>query len=207
MPRARHRSPRQRTALGKEAFAEGTTLGKDRPTANKIFAEGLGPRQRYPRQSRSVGSRRPFPVKLCRGPPVRPSAKVRQIFFKSLPRAPDQALGKDFLKTSFRPNFFFINRLCRGPEARPSAKKTFAEGQDRPSAKSPQQFFSVRSFAEGPDPRPRQRFFIFIFKILCRGPQGQALGKEPSANFCFFVFLAQFFCGATIHCFELNFKI
>ena len=35
---------------------------------------------------------------------------------------------------------------------------------------------------------------------------GQALGKEPSAIF-FLVFLAQFFCGATIHCFELNFKI
>jgi len=76
LPRASHRSPRQRTALGKEAFAEGTALGKDRPTANQIFAEGRGPRQRCPRQIRSVGSRRPFPVKLCRGPPVRPSAKV-----------------------------------------------------------------------------------------------------------------------------------
>ena len=28
-------------ALGKEAFAEGMALGKDRPTANQIFAEGL----------------------------------------------------------------------------------------------------------------------------------------------------------------------
>ena len=53
--RARHRSPRQRTALGKEVFAEGTALGKDRPTANQIFAEGLGPRQRCPRQSRPIG--------------------------------------------------------------------------------------------------------------------------------------------------------
>ena len=35
----------QRTALGKEAFAEGMALGKDRPTANQIFAEGRGPRQ------------------------------------------------------------------------------------------------------------------------------------------------------------------
>ena len=67
---------RQRMAIGKEAFAEGTALGKDRPTANQIFTEGRGPRQRCPRQIRPVGSRRPFPVKLCRGPPVRSSAKV-----------------------------------------------------------------------------------------------------------------------------------
>jgi len=76
LPRASHRSPRQRTALGKEAFAEGTALGKDRPTANQIFAEGRGPRQRCPRQIRPVGSRQPFSVELCRGPPVRPSVKI-----------------------------------------------------------------------------------------------------------------------------------
>ena len=139
MPRARHRSPRQRTALGKEDFAEGTALGKDRLSANQIFAEGRGPRQIRP-----VRSRRPFPVKLCRGPPVRPSAKVffpcetnfSAIFFKkSLPRTLDQALGKDFFLNQFFGQIFFINRLCRGPEARPSAKKPFAEGQARPSAK------------------------------------------------------------------------
>ena len=103
--RASHRSPRQRTALGKEAFADGTALGKDRPTANQIFAERRGPRQRCPRQIRPVGSRRLVPVKLCRGPPVRTSAKVfffcetifcGKFFFKSLPRALDQVLGKDF---------------------------------------------------------------------------------------------------------------
>ena len=111
LPRASHRSPRQRTALGKEAFAEGMALGKDRPTANQIFAEGRGPRQIRP-----VRSRRPFPVNLCRGPPVRPSAKIffscatrlfGKFFFKSLPRAIDQALGKDFFKTSFLAKFFF----------------------------------------------------------------------------------------------------
>ena len=91
LPRAIHRSPRQRTALGKEAFAEGTALGKDRPSANQIFAEGRGPRQIRP-----VGSRRPFPVKLCRGPPVRPSAKV---FFS--------------VKPGYSANFFLS--LCRGP--------------------------------------------------------------------------------------------
>ena len=137
-------------------------LGKDRPTANQIFAEGRGPRQIRP-----VGSRRPFPVKLCRGPPVRPSAKVffsvkpgysANFSFKFLPRALDQALGKDFFKTSFLANFFFINRLCRGPEARPSAKKPFAEGQDRPSAKI---FFKF--FAEGLDPRPSAKIFYFYF--------------------------------------------
>ena len=78
-------------ALGKEAFAEGTALGKDKPTANQIFAEGRGPRQIRP-----VGSRRPFSVKLCRGPPVRPSAKV---FFPCATRL----FGKFFLS------------FCRGP--------------------------------------------------------------------------------------------
>ena len=105
LSRASHRSPRQRMALG-----------KDRSTANQIFAEDRGPRQRCPRQIRPVGLRRPFPVKLCRGPPVRPSAKVffscatrlfGKFFFKSLPRALDQALGKDFFKTSFSAKFFF----------------------------------------------------------------------------------------------------
>ena len=95
LPRAKHRSPRQRTALGKEAFAEGAALGKDRPTANQIFAEGCSPRQRCPRQIRPVGSRRPFPVKLCRGPSVRPSAKV---FFVC-----NQVIRQFFLS------------LCRGP--------------------------------------------------------------------------------------------
>ena len=38
LPRARHRSPRQRTAIDKEAFAEGTTLGKDRPSAKMSSA-------------------------------------------------------------------------------------------------------------------------------------------------------------------------
>ena len=81
--------------------------------------------------------------------------------FKSLPRALDQALGKDFLKTSFSAKFFFINRLCRGPEARPSAKKPFAEGQDRPSAK----------------------IFYFFKKNSLPRATGQALGKEPQQFF------------------------
>ena len=48
--------------------------------------------------------------------------------------------------------------------------------------------------------------FLFFFKNSLPRATGQALVKEPSAIF-FLVFLAQFFCGATIHCFELNFKI
>ena len=122
--RASHRSPRQRTALDKEAFAEGTALGKDRSTANQIFAAGRGPRQRCPRQIRPVGSRRPFPSSFAEGHPLGP----RQMFFscatrlfdkknfKSLPRVLDQALGKDFLKTSFRPIFFLYKSAL--PRAR-----------------------------------------------------------------------------------------
>ena len=149
LPRAKSR------ALGKDTLCRGQPQepsAKNGPRQRGI-CRGYGPRQRQahgksnlcrgPRPSakmpsaRPVGSRRPFPVKLCRGPPVRPSTKVffscatrlfGKFFFKSLPRALDQALGKDFFKTSFLANFFFINRLCRGPEARPSAKKPFAEG-------------------------------------------------------------------------------
>ena len=73
LPRAKSR------ALGKDTLCRGPdtrALGKERPSANQIFAEGRGPQQRCPRQIRPVGSRRPFSVKLCRGPPVRPLAKV-----------------------------------------------------------------------------------------------------------------------------------
>ena len=129
LPRAKSR------ALGKDALCRGPdtrALGKERPSAKRPRpsaktgprqikslprAEGRGPRQRCPRQIRPVGSRRPFPVKLCRGPPVRPSAKVffpvkpgysAKKKFKSLPRALDQALGKDFFKTSFLAKIFFL---------------------------------------------------------------------------------------------------
>jgi len=64
--------------------------------------------------------------------------------------------------------------------------------------------FRVRCFAEGPDPRPSAKIFYFFLKNSLPRATGQALGKEPSTIF-FLVFLAQFFCGATIHCFELNF--
>jgi hypothetical protein len=70
LPRASPKSPRQRLALSKEAFAEGQALGKERPSTKTIFAEGHGPRQIWP-----VGSRRPRLVSLCRGTAVRPSAK------------------------------------------------------------------------------------------------------------------------------------
>ena len=51
--RARHRSPRQRTALGKEVFAEGTALGKDRPTANQArLVTAAISRQTLPRATR-----------------------------------------------------------------------------------------------------------------------------------------------------------
>ena len=141
LPRAKSR------ALGKDALCRGPdtrALGKERPSAKRPLprvrpSAKRGPRQRCPRQIRPVGSRWPFPVKLCRGPPVRTSAKVffsvkpaflaNFFIFKSRPSA------KIFLKPVFWPNFFFINRLCRGPQARPSAKKPFAEGQARPSAK------------------------------------------------------------------------
>ena len=129
LPRAKSR------ALGKDTLCRGPAtgaLGKERPSAKRPLprvrpSAKTGPRQIKslpraatlgklgPRQIRPVGSRRPFPVKLCRGPPVRPSAKVffpvqpgySAIFFKSLPRALDQALGKDFFKTSCSAKFFF----------------------------------------------------------------------------------------------------
>ena len=87
LPRASHRSPRQRTALGKY-----------RPTANQIFVEGRGPRQRCPRQIRPVGSRRPFPSSFAEGHPLGP--RQRFIFF---------------CKTSFSAKFFLKKSLCRGP--------------------------------------------------------------------------------------------
>ena len=85
--------------------------------------------------------------------------------------------------------------------------KFFAEGH----GEGPRQRALSNFFVFGPLPRaqihgPRQRFFIFNFKILCRGPQVRPSAKSPR-QFFFLVFLAQFFCGATIHCFELNFKI
>ena len=111
-------------ALGKDTLCRGLAtgaLGKERPSAKRPLprvrpSSKTGPRQRCHQQIRPVGSRRPFPVKLCRGPPVRPSAKVffflcnqviRQIFLKSLPRALDQALGKDFFLNQFFGQFFF----------------------------------------------------------------------------------------------------
>ena len=154
MPRAKSRALGKDTlcrgpatgALGKERLSTKTGLRqiKSLPALGKLgplghdghfpssFAEGhpLGPRQRF-------------------FFPVQPGYSA--IFFKSLPRALDQALGKDFFKTSFSAKFFFINRLCRGPEARPSAKKPFAEGQDRPSAKI---------FCRGPWGRPSAIFFL-----------------------------------------------
>ena len=149
LPRAKYR------ALGKETLCRGPdtgALGKERPSAKRPLprvrpSAKTGPRQikSLPRASAlgkdALGKVGPlghgghFPSNFAEGHPLGPRQRFGKFFFKSLPRAPDQALGKDFLKTSFRPNFFFINRLCRGPEARPSAKKTFAEGQDRPSAK------------------------------------------------------------------------
>jgi len=95
LSRARHRSPRQRTALGKDRptanqiFSRASALGKD--ALGKVgplghgghfpsnFAEGhpLGPRQRFGK----------FFLSLCRGPQTRPSAKIflkpvfGQIFF------------------------------------------------------------------------------------------------------------------------------
>ena len=124
LPRAKSR------ALGKDALCRGPdtrALGKERPSAKRPLprvrpSAKTCPRQRCPRQIRPVGSRRPFPVKLCRGPPVRPSAKVffsvkpsfAANFFKSLPRALDQALGKYFfLKPVFRLNFFYKSSLPR----------------------------------------------------------------------------------------------
>jgi len=149
LPRAKYR------ALGKETLCRGPdtgALGKERPSAKRPLprvrpSAKTGPRQikSLPRASAlgkdTLGKVGPlghgghFPSNFAEGHPLGPRQRFGKFFFKSLPRAPDQALGKDFLKTSFRPNFFFINRLCRGPEARPSAKRTFAEGQDRPSAK------------------------------------------------------------------------
>ena len=94
-------------ALGKDALGKLGPLGHGGHFPSN-FAEGhpLGPRQRFGK----------FFLSLCRGPQTRPSAKI-------------------FLKPVFGQIFFFINRICRGPETRPSAKKTFAEGQDGPSAK------------------------------------------------------------------------
>ena len=116
LPRAKSR------ALGKDALCRGPdtrALGKERPSAKRPLprvrpSAKTGPRQRCHQQIRPVGSRRPFPVKLCRGPisprqrfffPVQSGYSA--IFFKSLSRALDQALGKDFFKTSFSAKFFF----------------------------------------------------------------------------------------------------
>ena len=138
LPRAKSR------AFGKDTLCRGLdtrALGKERLSAKRPLPRVRPSAKTGPRQIKDVlgklgplGHGGHFPSSFAEGHPLGPRQRFGN-FFKSLPRAPDQALGKDFFKTSFRPKFFFINRLCRGPEARPSAKKTFAEGQDRLSAK------------------------------------------------------------------------
>jgi len=60
LPRASSRSLRQKRALNKEAFTEGSALGIGRPSAKKIFAEGsslgklgFGPSTKRPHSVRS----------------------------------------------------------------------------------------------------------------------------------------------------------
>ena len=175
-----------------------------------------GPKALPRTKSRSLGKNT-----LCRGPATgalskeRPSAKIGPRQIKSLPRAAvlgkdalgklgplghgghsrqalpratRQALGKGFFfcETSF--SAIFLKSLCRGPQTRPSAK-IFFEPVFRPN------FFFINRLCRGPEARPSAK------KPFA---EGQA---RPSAKIFFLVFLAQFFCGATIHCFELNFKI
>ena len=79
--------------------------GLCRPTADQIFAEGRGPRQRCPRQIRPVGSRRPFPSSFAEGHPLGP----RQRFFSC--------------ETSFSANFFLKKVFAEGP--RPGPRQRF----------------------------------------------------------------------------------
>ena len=131
--------------------------------------------------------------------------------------------------TTENPSFTEGFWVYRGLDLGHSIKGVFAEGQPQePSAKlGPQQrgigketalgkinlCRGASVFAECPPSGTRQRFFIFL-NILCRGPlarpsanipfaEGQA---RPSAKI-FFVFWTQFFCGAIIHYWKLNFKI
>ena len=173
-------------ALGKDTLCRGpatAALGKERPSPKRPLPRVRPSAKTGPRQIKSLpraaalgkdvlgklgplGHGGHFPSSFAEGHPLGPrqrffSCATRlfgKFFFKSLPRALDQALGKDFFKTSFSAKFFFINRLYRGPEARLSARIG-----------------------------PRQRFFIFFKKILCRGPWGRPSAKSPR-QFLFFLF-------------------
>ena len=134
-----------------------------------------------------------------------------------MPRAKSRALGKDL--------------LCRGPptkalgKEKPSAKTPLP--RVRPSAKKgPRQKISLlkaealgkdalgnfsvlgngnrapSAFAEGHPSGPRQRFLIFFYKILCRGPFLWPSAKTPlpramfsprQRNFFFWIFESNFF--------------
>ena len=118
LPRAKSRT------LGKDTLCRGPAtgaIGKERPSAK------TGPRQiksllRAAALGKdalgklgSLGDGGHFPSSFADGHPlshrqrfffpVKPGYSA--IFFKSLPRALDQALGKDFFKTSFSAKFFF----------------------------------------------------------------------------------------------------
>ena len=129
LPRAKSR------ALSKDTLCRGPAtgaLGKERPSAKRPLprvrpSAKTGPRQikSLPRASAlgkdALGKLGPlghgghFASSFAEGHPLGPRQRFffflwnqlfRQNFFKSLPRALDQALGKDFFKTSFSANFF-----------------------------------------------------------------------------------------------------
>jgi len=128
---------------------------------------------------------------LCRGPEALPRAKSRALGKDLLCRGPPtEALGKSPRQ----------RRLCRGPGPRQRKAlgkdalgnfSVLSNGSRAPSA-----------FAEGHPSGPRQRFLIFFYKILCRGPRkgprqrplcrgpSLALGKD-----FFFLFLSSIFLG------------
>ena len=128
----------------------------------------------------------------------------------SLARARSRTLGKDSI--CWRPVLGALGK-DRPSTKRPlpalgkiNLRQIWPDGSRRPLA-------SV--FAECPPSDTRQRFFIFLKKILCRGPLARPSAKIPfaegqarlSAKIFFLVFWIQFFCGAIIHYWKLNFKI
>jgi len=89
LPRA---DPRQRGTLGKGFFAKGRTLDRETPSVKAHLCRGPGPRQR--RGARRCGPRvtAALGVRLCRGPVVKPSAKLcrRSDFAEGPPACPRQ---------------------------------------------------------------------------------------------------------------------
>ena len=129
LPRAKSR------ALGKDTLCRGPAtgaLGKERPSAKRPLPRVRPSAKTGPRQIKSLpraealgkdvlgklgplGHGGHFPSSFAEGHPLGPRQRFffvkpafsANFFLKSLPRALDQALGKDFFKTSFSAKIFF----------------------------------------------------------------------------------------------------